>query len=290
MIEIAAQLLKGAPIAAALDGETAALCQSLREKNIIPTLAIIRLGSRADDLSYERGAKKRCAGVGIDVRVFALDENAPLSELTALIEKLNADRGVHGILLMRPLPGHIDENAVRNAISPEKDVDCASDLALGNVCTGADGPGFAPCTAQAVLELLRRGFGKSLSGRKVVVVGRSGVVGLPASMLLLRENATVTICHSKTENLASLCREADIVVAACGKTDSLGGEYFSPGQTVIDVGIGWSEEKQKLCGDVKTDEALEIVEAITPVPGGVGAVTAAVLASHVAKAALAARK
>lgn len=283
---MAAQLLKGAPVAAALGEMTSAKCAALRERGVVPTLAIVRAGERADDLAYERGAKKRCSGCGVDVKTLAFPESVTPERLSLALSALNADSSIHGILLMRPLPRGLDEQALLGCIGPEKDVDCATVLALGSVCTGSGGPGFAPCTAQAVIEMLRFYLGRDgISGKRAAVIGRSRVVGLPAAMLLQQCDATVTLCHSRTRDLAAVCRECDIIVAACGRTESLGPELFAPGQTVIDVGIGWSEEKQKLCGDVKTDEVSNIVSAITPVPGGVGAVTTAVLALHVAEAA-----
>jgi methylenetetrahydrofolate dehydrogenase (NADP+)/methenyltetrahydrofolate cyclohydrolase len=283
---MSAQLLKGAPVAAALGEKTSAKCAALREKGVVPTLAIVRAGERADDLAYERGAKKRCEACGIEVKTLAFPENVSQERLCRALTSLNADIAIHGILLMRPLPRGLDEQALLGCIAPEKDVDCATQLALGSVCTGSGGPGFAPCTAQAVIEMLHFYLGENgISGKRAAVIGRSRVVGLPAAMLLQQRDATVTLCHSKTQDLAAVCRGCSIVVAACGRTESLGPELFAPGQTVIDVGIGWSEEKQKLCGDVKTDEVSGIVSAITPVPGGVGAVTTAVLALHIAEAA-----
>ena len=269
-------LLRGAPAAAALNEKTAQLVSGLREKGVVPTLAIVRLGAREDDLSYERAAVKRCAAVGIEMRCVSLPENASGEALEETLRALSDDASVHGILLLRPLPAALDEARILRAIAPEKDVDGAAEGSLAAVYAGTD-EGFAPCTAQAVLELL--------DYYEIPIEGKRLVVGRPAAMLLLHRGATVTLCHSKTENAAGLAREADILVAAAGRRESVGAAYFRAGQTVIDVGIHYNEETRKLCGDVALAEAEGVVRAVTPVPGGVGALTTAVLAAHTAKAA-----
>ena len=279
-----AELLKGAPVAAALADRTATLVETLKQKGIVPTLAILRVGAREDDLSYERGAMKRCAAAGIEVRSVVLPETVEQPALMEALEKLNKDVSIHGILMFRPLPSHLDEEAARKALTPEKDVDGVTDGSLAGVFTGS-GEGFSPCTAQAVVEILKH-YGVELAGKTAVVAGRSLVVGRPAAMLLMEQGATVTICHSKTSELPQQMQNADIVIAAIGKMRTFGKEYFSPGQTVIDVGIHFNEETGKLCGDVRQEEAEPIASALTPVPGGVGAVTTAVLVSHVAEAAM----
>ena len=279
-----AELLKGAPVAAALADRTTALVESLKQKGIVPTLAILRIGAREDDLSYERGAIKRCAAAGIEVRSVVLPEDADQIHLMETLEELNTDTSVHGILMFRPLPPHLNEEAARKALAPEKDVDGVTDGSLAGVFTGS-GKGFAPCTAQAVVEILKH-YNIELPGKTAVVAGRSLVVGRPAAMLLMEQGATVTICHSKTADLPRQTQKADIVVAAIGRKRAFGGEFFSSGQIVIDVGIHFNEETGKLCGDVRQEEAEPIVSALTPVPGGVGAVTTAVLVSHVAEAAM----
>ena len=279
-----AELLKGAPVAAALAERTAAAVEALKTRGIVPTLAILRVGQREDDLSYERGAMKRCAAAGVEVRSVVLAEQVTQEDYMNTLMSLNTDPAVHGILMLRPLPSHLDEEAARKALAPEKDVDGVTDGSLAGVFTGS-GEGFAPCTAQAVVEILNH-YGVDLKGKTAAVAGRSLVVGRPAAMLLMEQGATVTICHSKTPDLAAVTKTADIVVAAIGKMRSLSGDYFAPGQTVIDVGIHFNEEIGKLCGDVRQEEAEAIVSALTPVPGGVGAVTTAVLVSHVAEAAL----
>ena len=279
-----AELLKGAPVAAALAEKTTAEAEALKARGIIPTLAILRVGARDDDLSYERGAMKRCAAAGIEVRSVLLPEDVDQNTLMNTLSALNNDNTVHGILMFRPLPAHLDEEAARKALAPEKDVDGVTDGSLAGVFTGSH-EGFSPCTAQAVVEILNH-YGIALKGKNVAVIGRSLVVGRPAAMLLMEQGATVTICHSKTEDTAAVTRQADIVVAAAGQMRNFGTEYFTPGQTVIDVGIHFNEETGKLCGDVRFEDAEPVVSAITPVPGGVGAVTTAVLVSHVTVAAM----
>lgn len=278
-----AELLKGAPVAAALAEKTAADAEALKARGIVSTLAILRVGAREDDLSYERGAVKRCAAAGIEVRSVVLPEDVDQNTFMETLKELNRDDTVHGILMFRPLPAHLDEEAARKALAPEKDVDGVTDGSLAGVFTGS-GEGFFPCTAQAVVEILNH-YGIELKGKAVAIAGRSLVVGRPAAMLLMEKGATVTICHSKTTDVAAVTKQADIVVAAIGKKRSLGADYFAPGQTVIDVGIHFNEETGKLCGDVRQEEAETIVSALTPVPGGVGAVTTAVLVSHVTEAA-----
>ena len=278
-----AELLKGAPAAAALNEKSAALAAALTEKGIVPTLAILRVGAREDDLSYERGAMKRCAQIGVAVKNVVLPADVESDVFFATLASLNRDAGVHGILMFRPLPKHLDGERARKMLAPEKDVDGCTDGSLAGVFTNTD-LGFPPCTAQAAMEILKH-YGIPLSGKRAVVIGRSLVVGRPAAMMLMHENATVTVCHTRTADLPSVVREADIVIAASGQMESIGAGYRREGQTVIDVGIGWNEEKQKLCGDVRFEEAEPLVGAITPVPGGVGAVTTSVLVSHVVEAA-----
>ena len=280
---MSAEIWKGAPVSAALNERMKAGCAALAEHGIVPTLAILRVGERADDLAYERGAMKRCETVGVAVRSVVLPAEVDSERFFSVLEGLNTDPAVHGILLFRPLPEHLDSEAARRAIAPEKDVDGCTDASLAGVFTNTP-RGFAPCTAQAVLEILDY-YGVDCKGKTAVVIGRSLVVGRPAAMLLLHRDATVTLCHTKTENMAETVRQADIVVTAAGRGESIGGEYFRSGQIVIDVGISWNEEKQKLCGDVKFEEAASVVSAITPVPGGVGTVTTGVLVSHVIEAA-----
>ena len=278
-----AQLLKGAPVAAALNERMTADVAALNAAGVTPTLAILRVGERDDDLSYERGAMKRAAAVGVAVKNVVLPADVDEAAFFAALEDLNQDSAVHGILLFRPLPAQLDGEKARRLLAPEKDVDGCTDGSLAGVFTNT-ALGFAPCTAQAAMEILNH-YGVSCAGKRAVVIGRSLVVGRPAAMLLMHKNATVTVCHTKTRNMPELVRQADIVIVAAGQMETIGADYFAPGQTVIDVGISWNEEKGKLCGDVRFDEAEPVVSAITPVPGGVGAVTTAVLISHVVEAA-----
>lgn len=275
-------LLKGAPAAAALTEQAAERARGLFDRGVTPTLAIVRVGEREDDLAYERGAIKRCAQAGVAVRPLALAQDITQGELLALIQALNADADIHGVLIMRPLPLPLDDAAVCRALIPEKDVDGITDGSMAGVYAGGQ-TGFAPCTAQACIALLKHN-GIGLAGRRAVVVGRSLVIGKPVAMLLLAEHMTVTVCHTRTQNLPDVCREADVLVVAAGKAGVLGAESVRPGQVVLDVGIH-VDAQGKLCGDARTGEIEEIVRAVTPVPGGVGAVTTSVLALHVVTAA-----
>lgn len=277
------ELLKGAPAALALVEETAKKVESLKAAGISPCLAMLRVGEDEGSLSYERGAIKRCRETGIAVRSVTLPADTAQDELMDAIRSLNNDAGVHGILMFRPLPEHLDEKAACSAITPAKDVDGISEGSMTKIYSGA-GAGFTPCVAAAVMELLRY-YNIAVGGKRAVVIGRSLAVGRPAAMLLMHEDATVTLCHSKTHDLAHISRAADIVVTAVGKGEIFGHEFFREGQTVIDVGITWSESKQKLVGDVDFEKVEPIVSAISPVPGGVGSVTSALLAYHVAQAA-----
>jgi methylenetetrahydrofolate dehydrogenase (NADP+)/methenyltetrahydrofolate cyclohydrolase len=277
-----AEILKGKPVADAMNEELAPRIEALKDAGITPTLAIIRVGERDDDLSYERGATKRCETLGLGLKKFVLDAECTQDELMAAINEVNTDPSIHGCLMFRPLPKSLDERAACEALDPAKDVDGITAISLSTVYGGA-GAGFAPCTAQAVVEILDY-YGVNLTGKRVTVVGRSLVVGKPAAMLLDRKNATVTMCNSRTQNLPDLCREAEVLVVAMGKRGAIGGDCFRPGQIVVDVGIHVNE-KGKLCGDVRTDEAQGIAAAITPVPGGVGAVTTAVLVRNVVRSA-----
>lgn len=277
-----ATILKGAAVTAALNQSLTERTSALKEKGILPTLAIVRVGERGDDISYEKGAIKRCEKIGVGVKQFLLPTDVPEETLLATIEEINADPAIHGCLLFRPLPGHIDGERIRRALAPQKDVDGITDGSLAGVFSGS-GEGYPPCTAQACMEILDH-YGYPLQGKKAVVVGRSLVVGKPAAMLLLQKNATVTVCHTRTADMPALCREAEVLIVAAGKAGVVGKEYLSPGQVVIDVGIHVLEDG-KLTGDVKFEEAEPIVEAITPVPGGVGTVTTSVLVKHVVEAA-----
>ena len=278
-----AELWKGAPVAAALSERTAADAAALKERGIIPTLAIFRVGERDDDLAYERGAMKRCEKVGVAVKNVVLPADVDSDTFFFTLDELNRDDSVHGILMFRPLPKQLDGEKARRMLSPAKDVDGCTDGSLAGVFTNT-AVGFPPCTAQAAMELLKY-YGVALKGKRAVVIGRSLVIGRPVAMMLMHANATVTVCHTRTVDVPAVAREADVLVAASGQMESVGESYLKPGQIVIDVGIGWNELKQKLCGDVCFEEAEPLVAALTPVPGGVGSVTTAVLCSHVVEAA-----
>ena len=277
-----ALLLKGGQAAAAMNEKTAARVAALTAAGVVPTLAVVRMGAREDDLSYERGVMNRCAKLGIQVKPYLLEADASQDQLLAVLGEINQDSSIHGCLIFRPLPAQIDDKAVRSTLAPEKDVDGITDASLAGVFTGS-GVGYAPCTAQACVEILDH-YGIPLESKRATVVGRSLVVGKPAAMLLDRKNATVTICNSRTRNLPEICRSADVLVVAMGKRGAIGGDCVAPGQVVVDVGIH-TDENGKLCGDVRFAEAEPVVEAITPVPGGVGAMTTSVLAAHVVEAA-----
>ncbi|MBQ3266813.1 MAG: bifunctional 5,10-methylene-tetrahydrofolate dehydrogenase/5,10-methylene-tetrahydrofolate cyclohydrolase [Atopobiaceae bacterium] len=278
-----AELLKGMPVANAITEELVGRVATLKERGVTPTLAIVRVGERDDDLSYERGALKRAEKVGLGVRQFVLPADCSQADLMAVIDEVNSDSSIHGCLMFRPLPKTLDEAAACAALDPAKDVDCITEGSLFGVF--ANRPmGFPPCTAQAVIEILDH-YGYELSGARVSVVGRSLVIGKPVSMMLQARNATVTMCHTRTRDLAAECAKAEILVVAAGHIGTVGADSVASGQVVIDVGINWDEAAGKLCGDVLFDEVEPIVGAITPVPGGVGSVTTAVLAKHVVTAA-----
>ena len=278
-----AELYKGKPVADALKEKMAADVAALKEKGVTPTLAILRVGERDDDLSYERGAMKTCDGVGVAVKNVVLPADVDSDTFFKTLDDLNNDPEVHGILMFRPLPKHLDGEKARKMLNPAKDVDGCTDGSLAGVFTNT-ALGFPPCTAQAAMEILDF-YGVDCKGKRAAVIGRSLVVGRPAGMMLLHKNATPTICHTKTVDMPAVIREADIVIVCAGQMQAIGKEYFRPGQVVIDVGIHFNEATGKLCGDVKFDEAEPIVAAITPVPGGVGSVTTSVLVSHVVEAA-----
>lgn len=278
-----AMLLKGADAARALTEQLHEQAEELKKNGTEPCLAILRVGAREDDLSYERGALKRCEKVGIAVRQFVLPADCSQDELMAVINEVNTDAAINGCLMFRPLPKTLDEAAACAALDPAKDVDCITEGSLYGVF--ANRPvGFAPCTAEACIEVLDH-YGYDLTGARVTVVGRSLVIGKPVSMMLQAKNATVTMCHTRTRDLAAECRDAEILVVAAGHIGTVGADAVAPGQVVIDVGINWNESLGKLCGDVSFDEVEPTVAAITPVPRGVGSVTTAVLAKHVVLAA-----
>ena len=278
-----AELLKGKPVADAIGAALESRVRALAAAGVVPTLAIVRVGERSDDLAYERGAVKRCDALGIETRVLALPEGCAQAELMNAIESVNEDDGIHGCLMLRPLPAQLDEEAACAALDPGKDVDGITAASLFGVFA-SQAVGFPPCTAEACMRVLDH-YGYELEGAKAAVVGRSMVVGRPVTMMLQAANATVTMCHTRTRDLPATCREADVLVVAAGHAGTVGAAAVRSGQVVVDVGINWDESAGKLVGDVAFDEVEPIVAAITPVPGGVGAVTTAVLASHVVEAA-----
>lgn len=272
------EILKGAPVAKKIKEKIMAESDLLRQKGIIPTLGIIRMGNRPDDISYEKGVIKNCESVGIQARVFEVPADTPMDKFVELLNSVNEDNDIHGILMFRPLPSHIDYEVIKSLIDPRKDIDCMHPLNLEKVFEG-ELDGFVPCTPKAVIEVLKH-YNIPLVGANVAIINRSMVVGRPLGMMFLGESSTVTICHSKTKNLPEVTANADIVVAAVGKARMLGEEYFSENSVVVDVGINDAGEG-KICGDVDYDNVAPNVKAITPVPGGVGSVTSAILLSHV---------
>ncbi len=277
-----AELLRGAPVAKMLTKEVAERAARLAAAGVTPKLAIVRVGDNPSDGAYVRGALKRAERAGVEIELVSLPDTISQEELMGEIARINADRSIHACLLLRPLPAHMDESAVCAALAPEKDVDGITPGSLFGVFAGEQ-TGFAPCTAEAVVELLERS-GVEIAGSRVTVVGRSLVIGRPVAMLLMGKNATVTICHTKTHDLASECARADILVVAAGHAATVGASAVRAGQVVVDVGIN-VDETGALVGDVAFDEVEPLVRAITPVPGGVGAVTTAVLMKHVVEAA-----
>ena len=278
-----AKLLLGKEVNASINEEIKAKVETLKAQNITPTLGIIRIGEREDDIAYERGATKRCETLGVAYEKFLLPADAEEEEVLKTIDQVNKSEKIHGVLLFRPLPKHLNEEKIVNALAVEKDVDGITDLSMAGVFMGKD-MGYAPCTPSACMKVLDH-YGIDCTGKKVVVIGRSLVVGKPAAMMLVKKNATVTICHTRTVDMPSVAKEADIVIVAAGRAGVVGADYVREGQTIIDVGINVNAEG-KLCGDVDYAAVEPIVDAITPVPGGVGSVTTSVLVGHVVEAAM----
>ena len=276
------EILKGLPVANSINEQ---LIEDI--KNIdgeLPHLAIIRVGERPDDCSYERGAVKKMDKVGVRCTTYTFDADIDNETFQAEFDKINENPDIDGILMLRPLPKQLDEKQIENKIDPRKDLDGISPLNLAKVYAG-DESGYAPCTAEAVIEMLDYA-GIDIKGKRVTVVGRSLVIGKPVSMLLMKRNATVTVCHTKTVDMAGTCKNAEILVAAAGSARMIKKEYVADGAVVIDVGINVDDEGN-LCGDVDFDAISDIAAAATPVPGGVGSVTTSVLAKHLVKAAMA---
>ena len=271
-----AQILLGKEVTASLNEEIEEKVKTLKEHQVMPKLGIIRIGEKQDDIAYERNAVKRCEKLSVAYEKFLLPEDVT-------VQKLNKAEDIHGVLVFRPLPSHLDEEKILNTLAVEKDVDGITNLSMAGIFAGKE-MGYAPCTASACIRILDH-YGIDCTGKKAVIVGRSLVVGKPVSMMLLKKNATITVCHTKTKNIKQEVQAADIVVAAAGSAGFIKKEHLRTGQVVIDVGINVNEEGN-LCGDVAFDEAEPIVDAITPVPGGVGGVTTSILVEHVVNAAL----
>lgn len=274
------ELLKGAPVSAAIREWAAEEIKQLQGP--IPKLAIIRVGEKPDDMAYERSAVKKMETFGLRVQTFVFPKDISDEEFKEAFQKINKDPDVAGILLLRPLPEQIKEKEIEAMIDPKKDLDGISPVNIAKVFSG-DPSGFAPCTAEAVIEILKAND-ISIEGKRAAVIGRSMVIGKPLSMLLLKENATVTICHTRTKELPEICRQAEILIAAAGKAGMVEESWVSDGAVVIDVGIN-VDENGKLCGDVDQASMENRNLLLTPVPGGVGAVTTAVLAKHLIQAA-----
>ena len=268
-----AQLIDGKLISAEIKAEAAEEAAALKAQGIEPCLAVVLVGDNSASKVYVSNKEKACAAVGIRSVSHVLPEATTEEELLKLIDELNADKSVHGILVQMPVPKHIDDRKVIMAISPEKDVDCFHPVNVGYLHTGAKG--FLPCTPAGIIELIKRS-GHSIEGKNCVIIGRSNIVGKPVAMLLMQENGTVTICHSKTKDLAGICRGADIIVSATGKVDTVTADMVKEGAIIIDVGMNRNAEG-KLCGDVDFENVKEVAGAITPVPGGVGPMTIAML-------------
>lgn len=272
-------ILKGADVVSAINHS---LQQELASSSYIPRLAIIRVGERPDDISYERGAIKRMNTVGLRCDSYVFEESISHAKFVEEFQKINTDPDIDGILLLRPLPKHIDETVITALISPEKDVDGISPYNMAKIFSG-DETGFASCTAQAVIEILDYA-NIPLTGKRVTIIGRSLVVGKPLAMLCIKRNATVTICHTKTLHIEETCRQAEILIACAGQANMVDHSYIGDHAIVIDVGIN-VDRQNKLCGDVDLNSITPIASLATPVPGGVGTVTTSVLAKHVIQAA-----
>ena len=288
-----AKHLLGKEVVAFLNERITAQVSELRKRGIVPKLCIIRVGAKPDDISYEKGAEKRCETLGVAVEKILLPEMVSKAELLEVIGRVNQDESIHGVLMLRPLPAHLKpiQCEIENALDPAKDVDCMTDGSMAGVYTGRK-IGFPPCTPQACMEILDY-YGIDCKGKHAVVIGRSLVVGKPAAMMLMARHATVTVCHTRTVNTAEIAGKADILVTSAGVLGSLTADFVRPGQIVLDVSINWDPDKLNsrggkgaIAGDAVFEEVEPVVEAITPVPGGVGTVTTSVLVGHVVEAAL----
>ena len=278
-----AELLKGNSVVEELREEIANKVFDLKRKEVTPTLAILRVGENPSDLSYEKSVIKKAGELGIEVLVKSLDLNVKQEEFDNALYELNDNDKIHGILMFRPLPKQLDEEKARNMIKPDKDIDGCGDTSLAGIFTNTS-LGYPPCTAEACLKILDT-YDIDITGKNVCVIGRSLVIGKPVSMMLLNRNATVTICHSKTENVAEIASKSDILVSCIGKLGYVTSDFANENQIIIDVGINWNEKIGKISGDVDFDNVSDKVSKITPVPGGVGGVTSMILLKHVVEAA-----
>lgn len=276
-----AKLLKGIDCANRISEELMPEIQALKVSGVNPCLAILRIGENPDDLAYERGIEKRFAKLDLSIKKFVLDAGASQDAVLQAIDEINGDDSLQGALLFRPFPKEMDDELIRNALRPEKDLDGISDGSLAGIFTNSK-QGFAPCTAEACVALLKH-YGYEIAGKNITVLGRSLVIGKPVSMMLLNEHASVTICHSKTKEIREHCKRADIVIGAIGKAEFIDGSFVGRDQVFLDVGINVDAEG-KLLGDIKLDEVEAAAEAISPVPGGVGSITTSILASHLVEA------
>lgn len=276
------KLLRGKAVADHLKEDLKKRVEALKEKSLQPKLCIIRVGANEDDLSYERGIRKNCDNLGIEAETLELPLDISQEDLEEALKKANDDKNIHGIMIFRPLPKHLDEGRIAKILDPEKDIDSMNPENLSRLFLGEDG-GFVPCTPQAVIETLDF-YGFDFEGANVVILGRSLVVGKPLSMLFLERNSTVTICHSRTKDTKEITKRADLVVAALGRAKMIDDSYFSEDTTVVDVGIN-VDEAGKLCGDVDREKVEGKVKALTPVPGGIGSVTSTILMEHIVRAA-----
>lgn len=278
-------ILKGADLANSINKNTQTLVQALKKAGIDPTLSVITITPNNSDLAYQNTIKKECSAMGITLNVTNMPPHTSTTQLCEQIEQINKNNSIHGCLLFQPMPKNIDINKIRTLLKPQKDVDGITLISLSAVFIGVldNNSGFAPCTAQACIDILDY-YNIKITGKHIVVIGRSLVVGRPVALLLSNRRATVTICHSKTQNLANICRNADIIISAAGVAKLVDKTFLSKNQVILDVGIN-IVANGKICGDVDYETALNYVEAITPVPGGVGTVTTAVLLNNVAIAA-----
>lgn len=273
--------LTGKPVAEHLRADIKARVAALNERNIVPAITIIRVGNKEDDVFYERSILKNCSLLGIQGSVVEFPEDVSPEELISTIENANDDDNIHGIMMFRPLPDHLNEKEVVEKINPDKDIDGMTPANLEKIFEGVGG-GFSPCTPKAAIEMLKY-YNIPLQGANVLVAGRSLVVGKPLAMLLLKENATVTICHSRTKNMESIASRADLVVAAIGRAKFMDEGFFTESSIVIDVGVNY-DENGKICGDVDYDKVFGRVKALTPPTGGLGTITTTILLDQAVKA------